>query len=614
MPIKSPVGTQKNQQGQFAFNVWAPFQKKLSVKIVADNKKQIPLKRDDWGYWNGVGEGLTSGTKYLCQLDDGRTFPDPASFYQPQGVHGPSEIIDHDYYIWDDATWRNIPLSEQILYEMHIGTFTAEGSFAAAAARIDDLIDLGINAVEIMPVAQFPGERNWGYDGVYPFAVQNSYGGPRGLKDFINRCHQKGLAVILDVVYNHLGPEGNYLGQYGPYFTEKYKTPWGQAVNFDDAYCYGVRNYFIQNALYWFKEYHLDALRLDAIHGIYDSGARHILQEMAEEVAELAKAAGRSYYLIAESDLNDVRVIKPETQGGYGIDAQWCDDFHHVIHTLLTGEDKGYYADFGQVNQLVKTLNEHFIYSWDYSAFRKCQHGSEANEMSADKFVTFIQNHDQIGNRMKGERLSVLVDFEKLKCAAGLLFLSPGIPMLFMGEEYAEKAPFLYFTHHSDENLIKSVQHGRRNEFKAFGWQEDPSDPQSEFTFDKSKLNGNLKDNDRHQCIYKLYQILIALRKNCPPLQVFERSNIKAVMIGREKAVILRRWKGNHHFFIIFNLGETEITMALPDDLAQANKILDSSEEMWSGEGSSSPLSVSSGQEITVQKRSFLIYEQKDES
>src|SRR4030066_1209493 len=319
-----------------------------------------------------------------------------------------------------------------IMYEIHVGTFTPEGTFDAVILRLDELSVLGINTIELMPVAQFPGERNWGYDGTYPFAVQNSYGGPEGLKILINECHKKGMAVILDVVYNHFGPEGNYLWDYGPYFTDRYKTPWGQAINYDDLYSNEVRNFFIENALHWFKNYHFDALRLDAIHGIFDFSAKAFLQELAEKVEEFSSSEGKKYYLIAESDLNDSRVIRPGNMGGYGIDAQWCDDFHHAVHTLLVHENKGYYVDFGETEHLVKSFREGFVYSGQYSEYRKRNHGNSSRDCPAEQFIVFTQNHDQVGNRMFGERLSNLVSFESLKLAAGAVLLSPYIPLLFM--------------------------------------------------------------------------------------------------------------------------------------------------------------------------------------
>ena len=437
------------------------------------------MEKIEDGYWRASVEDLSPESLYMYRLEQERNHPDPASYYQPKGVHNPSQVIDHDSIHWEDNDWRGIHLSQMIIYELHTGTFTSEGTFDAIIPRIDDLIHLGVNAIELMPVAQFPGERNWGYDGVYTFAVQNSYGGPKGLKGLVNECHKRGIAIILDVVYNHLGPEGNYLWDFGPYFTDKYKTPWGSAINMDDAYSNGVRNFFIENALYWFNNYHIDALRLDAIHGIVDTSAKPFLYELGERVADFSDNMSRRFFLIAESNLNDPKVIMPRDLGGYGIDAQWCDDFHHSLHTLITGEASGYYIDFGRLEHLTKSFQEGFVYSGQYSHYRKRNHGNSSRERPANQFVVFSQNHDQIGNRMLGQRMSLLTSLEGLKLAAGITLLSPFIPLLFMGEEYGEEIPFLYFISHSDSDLIKAVREGRREEFKDFRWEGEPPDPQS---------------------------------------------------------------------------------------------------------------------------------------
>ena len=387
------------------FFIWAPLLNKVELKIVSPEGNVVSMDRDRLGYWRAGVEGISPGTLYLYRLDSERERPDPASYFQPSGVHEPSEVVDHGAFSWKDESWKGIHLSRMIIYELHVGTFTPEGTFKSIIPRLDELIDSGVNAIEIMPIAQFPGERNWGYDGVYPFAVQNSYGGPDGLKNLVNECHKKGVAVILDVVYNHLGPEGNYLPEFAPCFTDKYKTPWGRAINFDDAYSDGVRNFFIENAIYWLKNYHIDALRLDAVHAIVDAGAKHFLEELAERVEEFSKQEMRKFYLIAESNLNDSRVIKPRELGGYGIDAQWCDDFHHSLRVLITGDRSGYYVDFGDIENLVKSFREGFVYSGRYSEYRKRNFGNSSKGRPGGQFVVFTQNHDHIGNRIFGERL-----------------------------------------------------------------------------------------------------------------------------------------------------------------------------------------------------------------
>ena len=443
--------------GRCSFRVWAPRAQQVEVRIVAPGQRIIPLRRDERGYHEVVAESVDPGTRYFYRLDGESERPDPASRFQPEGVHGPSQVVD-SRFSWGDAGWFGLPLRDYIIYELHVGTFTGEGTFAAVVTHLEQLKELGITVLELMPVAQFPGSRNWGYDGTYPFAVQNSYGGPDGLKHLVSACHQRGLAVVLDVVYNHLGPEGNYLGDFAPYFTDRYRTPWGPAVNFDGAHSDEVRRFFIENALSWVTEFHVDGLRIDAVHAILDFSAKPFLQELAEAVHAQAERLNRRIYLIPESDLNDTRLIRAPEVGGFGLDAQWNDDFHHALHTLLTGERTGYYEDFGEIRHLVKGFREGFVYSGEYSPYRRRRHGNSSRSLPAHRFVVFAQNHDQVGNRLRGDRLSHLVSLEALKLAAGVILLSPFIPLLFMGEEYGEIAPFEYFVSHSDPGLIEAVR------------------------------------------------------------------------------------------------------------------------------------------------------------
>lgn len=389
------------EDGRCRFIVWAPLLKKVELRIFPrsgarhDSPLLVPMEKDGLGYWKAVVDDALPDRHYLYRLDGEKERPDPASYSQPDGVHNPSQVIDHSSFKWGDENWKGIPLSEMIMYELHVGTFTEEGTFDALIPRLDELLDLGINTIELMPVAQFPGERNWGYDGVHPFAVQNSYGGPSGLKRLVNECHKKGIAVILDVVYNHLGPEGNYLRDFAPYFTDKYKTPWGEAINFDDPYSDDVRNFFIENALYWFRKFHIDALRLDAVHAILDMSAKPFLEELAERVEDFSREVGREFYLVAESNLNDTKIIERRELGGYGIDAQWCDDFHHSLRVLLSGDNEGYYTDFGTVENLAKSLREGFVYSGQYSKYRKRSYGNSSKHIPAGQFIVFSQNHDR---------------------------------------------------------------------------------------------------------------------------------------------------------------------------------------------------------------------------
>jgi maltooligosyltrehalose trehalohydrolase len=603
------IGTAYLGNGHCEFSVWAPLLSEVSVQIIAPEKHLIPMHPYGRGYWQVSATDIFPGTLYLYRLQDGTVYPDPASQSQPQGVHQPSQVIDHSSFIWDDAGWSGIPLEELIVYELHVGTFTPEGTFSAIIPRLSQLRSLGINAIEVMPVAQFPGDRNWGYDGVYPFAVQNSYGGVEGLKQLVNACHQKGMAVILDVVYNHFGPEGNYTSKFAPYMTSKYQTPWGSAINFDDAHSDGVRNFFCENALYWFRDYHIDALRLDAIHAIYDFGAKHFLAQLAETTAQFSQQQGRQFYLIAESDLNDVRVIRPQQLGGYGIDAQWSDDFHHSLHTLLTGEKQGYYQDFGSCAQLEKAWRQSFVYSWDYSSFRQRYHGSFAGDRPASQFVVCCQNHDQIGNRMLGERLSVLVGFEGLKLAAGVVLLSPYIPLLFMGEEYGEEAPFLYFISHGDPDLIEAVRQGRKAEFKDFQSQGEPPDAHSKETFLRCKLNWEQRREGKQAILLRFYQQLIRLRQQIPALKQFERQNLEVISRETDKLISLRRWSQHSQVFWLMNFGEQGVSSRVKLPQGNWHKRLDSADSEWLGNSSNLPQKLTQDHDLTIQPQSFAIYE-----
>ena len=427
MNVKCGLGATYLEGGQCGFLVWAPLINRVEVHILSPEERIVPLKKVSRGYHYGVVPGVKPGTRYFYRLDGNTERPDPASRFQPEGVHGPSQVID-PHFVWEELHWSGIPFSHYVIYELHVGTFTAQGTFDAIVPHLDELKDLGITSIMIMPVAQFPGDRNWGYDGVCPFAVQNSYGGPEGFKRLIDACHQRGLAVILDVVYNHLGPEGNYFHDFGPYFTDQYRTPWGPAINFDGPDSDEVRRFFIENALSWVTEFRLDALRLDAVHGIFDSSALHFLQELAATVHEQAERLNRRIYVIAESDLNDVRIVRSPELGGYGLDAQYNDDFHHALHTLLTGERIGYYKDFGRLQDLAKAFAEGFVYSGAYSPTRRRRHGNTSKYLAAPQFVVFAQNHDQVGNRRSAQRLGLLRRAEAGGgCGAPVAFHTPAV-------------------------------------------------------------------------------------------------------------------------------------------------------------------------------------------
>jgi maltooligosyltrehalose trehalohydrolase len=593
------IGAQYLGDGRCCFRVWSPLAREVEVHLLEPKERFLPMKMEERGYFLAFGENVKPGALYVYRLDRQKERPDPASHFQPQGIHGPSQVID-PHFSWGDSSWSGISLANYLIYELHVGTFTLEGTFPAIGPYLEELKNLGITAIEVMPIAQFPGSRNWGYDGVYPFAVQNSYGGPEGFKQLVNACHQKGLAVILDLVYNHLGPEGNYLRDFGFYFTDRYKTPWGEAINFDGPHSDEVRNFFIANALYWIREFHMDALRIDAVHAIMDFSAEPFLKELAQAVHRTAAEQNRQVYVIAESDLNDTRLVQSRERGGFGLDAQWSDDFHHALHTLLTGEQQGYYQDFGDLQHLVKAFREGFVYAGEYSPFRKRRQGNSSRKIPADRFIVFSQNHDQVGNRMLGERLSSLVSFEGLKLAAGLVLLSPLIPLLFMGEEYGEKAPFQYFINHLDPNLVEAVRRGRKEEFSSFAWQSEPPDPQDMATFLRSKLNHSLRSEKPNRFLLALYRELIRLRKTLPPLASLSKEEMEVAGFEKEGVLWIRRWKREEQVFMAFNFSQSLTAVPLPLPSGYWEKMLDSEDERWGGKGSSIPQKTFSAGEVKL--------------
>ena len=499
------------------FAVWAPAAARVDLAL---GDARLPMRRDDRGWWLREEPAAGHGTDYRFAVDGAEPLPDPRSAWQPHGVHGPSRVVDHGRFRWRDARWQPPPLAAAVFYELHVGTFTPEGTFQAAIDRLEHLQDLGITHVELMPVAEFAGARGWGYDGVDLWAPHHAYGGPEGLKTLVDACHARGLAVVLDVVYNHLGPSGNYLGRFAPYFSDRHRTPWGAAVNLDGPESDQVRRFFCDNACMWLRDYHLDGLRLDAVHAIVDTSAVHFLEALATEVEALEAHLGRRLLLIAESDLNDPRLVRPRAAGGYGLDAQWSDDFHHALHAVLTGERDGYYADFGGLAVLARALTDVWVYDGRYSAFRRRRHGRPPTGLSADRFLGYLQNHDQIGNRALGERTSQLLDLRRLKIAAALVLTAPFVPLLFQGEEWGATAPFQYFTDHDGAELAAAVRAGRREEFAAFGW--DPErlpDPQARATFERSKLDWDETGREPHAELLAWYRTLIRLRREQPGLR-----------------------------------------------------------------------------------------------
>ena len=492
-------------------SVWAPSAK--SVELVTPARR-VALAADEKGYWRGEIEAADVRGGYRYSIDGGKPLPDPRSRWQAEGVHGASHVLEGGRLEKSVGRFRPQPLYAAIIYELHIGTFTPAGTYAAARERLDHLVGLGITHVELMPLATFPGRHGWGYDGVDLYAPLPAYGTPDELADFIAACHERGLAVLLDVVYNHLGPDGNYLGAYGPYFTDRVKTPWGQAVNYDGAQSDEVRRFVIDNAIMWLGDYGFDGLRLDAVHAIFSFEAVHVLEDLAAAVHELAIESGRELVLIAESDLNDPRLVLSAARGGFELDAHWTDDFHHALHRYFTGESEGYYADYAGLPDIATALTQGYVYQGQYSVFRQRRHGRAPRGVTPDRLVVCSQNHDQIGNRARGERLSMLVELPKLKAIAALTLLSPFVPLLFQGEEWGARTPFLYFTDHQDAELGRLVSEGRAREFQSFRWGGEIPDPQAAATFERSKLDWAETAEPRHAELLDWYRALIALRKS----------------------------------------------------------------------------------------------------
>lgn len=591
-----------------SFLVWAPNAKTVNLQIAGPQKSSTPMISVENGYFECEIPSLTGETTYFYLLDGQKKLPDPASKFQPQGVHGPSQVCNR-VFDWKDSDWCGVPLDAAVLYELHVGAFTPEGTFDAIIHRLPDLKSLGVTLLELMPVAQFPGKRNWGYDGVFPYAVQNSYGGPEGLKRLVNACHDMEIGIALDVVYNHFGPEGNYLHDFGPYFTDRYKTPWGDAVNFDGPQSDEVRRFFLENALYWIREFHIDALRLDAVHAIIDVSARRFLEELVEHVRQTSLQLGRKIHVIAENDRNDARSLWPLERGGFGFDSQWNDDFHHSLHALVTGERNGYYQDFGSIVQLAKACREGFVYSGQYSAFRHCRHGSSSADTPNHQFVVFSQNHDQVGNRAQGERLSNLLDFETQKLVAGIVILSPFIPLLFMGEEYGESAPFQYFVSHTDPELLEKVRQGRRSEFRDFSSSDAIPDPAALETFSRSKLHWEQRNTGTNRSLLSFYTELLRLRRALPALSSLSKAETHVSVVDPD-VLVMKRTRRAESAVIFFNFGQDKVHMRNPSQMIKWRKTLDSRDQRWSGTGSSVPELIESGAEADFElgARSFVLY------
>jgi maltooligosyltrehalose trehalohydrolase len=524
------------RDGGVEFSVWAPDARRVDVVL---GERRVEMVRRERGYHDAFVADLGAGARYRFALDGRAPVPDPASRWQPDDVHGDSAVID-PAFAWSAAAWNGSPIAEYVLYELHVGTFTPARTFDGAIDRLDALRELGVTAVELMPVAEFPGARNWGYDGVFPYAAESSYGGPDGLRRFVDAAHGRGIAVVLDVVYNHLGPEGNVLRAFGPYFTDRYRTPWGDALNFDDRGSDEVRRYFVENACEWIEDFRIDALRLDAVHAIADPSAYPFVEELTDAVHALGDRDGRLVYVIAESAANDARLITSKEHGGIGCDAQWNDDFHHSLHALLTGERQDYYVDFGTVRDLATCFGQGFAYAHRYSRFRGHRHGRSAAGLPGQRFVVFDQNHDHVGNRAEGDRIATLTDSDRVRLAATTVCLAPFVPLLFMGEEYGETNPFPYFVSHNDPALVEAVRRGRASEFASIA-DAHPPDPQAEATFTAATLDWSKRERPPHQAILEWYRTLLSLRAERPALRLLDPSLTATHVFEDERALAVSR-------------------------------------------------------------------------
>ena len=607
------LGARPSLQNGWSFCLWAPRLRRAALEVqAAGGRVNIPLTPGEHGYFYGSLEGIEAGARYWLLDDQKRRLPDPTSRSQPEGVHGPSQLVDLSDFAWSDQGWRGRPLAEYVIYELHVGTFTRDGTLDAAIAELPRLVDLGITAVELMPVAEFPGRRNWGYDGVGLFAVHHAYGGPRALQRFVSACHRHGLAVILDVVYNHLGPEGNHLGRLGPYFTDAYHTPWGAAVNLDGPHNGSVRRFFRDNALMWLQDFHVDALRLDAVHAFIDRSPQPFLAELSDAVRALSERTAWQRFLIAESDANDPRLLASPEQFGLGMHGVWADDFHHAVHALLTGERRGYYADYGSPVWVQRSERDGFAYQGQYSEYRSRRHGGSPHGLSPERFVVCIQNHDQVGNRARGDRLSTLVDRQTLHLAAALLLTSTHTPLLFMGEEWGDTAPFAYFTDHGDPELVQAVRQGRRAEFAAHGWNEEPLDPQDPATFEASRLDPARARGPEHRATAELYARLLRLRHG----SAFQRGRKRAShRLESGDSVMIARLGDPVEVVAAFNLGQESVPVELDLGPRPLHPVLDSGDPRVGGQGRLLPQSPHGGKlDLILPRAGWVVLARQNET
>ena len=573
------------------FRVWAPAAEAVEV-VLEDGARIEPLALLAHGVHGGTLTDVLPGAHYRFRLHrrdrEPVDRPDPASRWQPEGVHGPS-AIDGLEFPWTDHEFRALPMHRQVLYELHVGTFSTAGTFEGVIEHLGELVRLGVTTLELMPVWQFPGARNWGYDGVLPSAVQDSYGGPEGLRRLVDEAHAHGLAVFLDVVYNHLGPEGNYLSDFGPYTLEGRETPWGAGLNWDGPGADGLRRWVIENAVGWVRDFHIDGLRLDAVHGIFDTSAVHVLEELTRAVHNEGERLGKPVFVIAESDLCDPRLVRATEVGGYGLDAQWSDEFHHALHVALTGEDDGYYEDYTGLDDIARQLRDRFAFAGRWSPHRGRTLGRAARELPYDKFVVCTQNHDQVGNRMLGERSSVLFGFEGQKLAAAAMLTSPFVPLLFMGEEHGEVAPFQYFVSHGDEVLVEAVRRGRRAEFAAFRDRGEPPDPGDPSTFARSQVDhGQKHAAGEHGALYALYRHLIELRRERPLLTDPDAPDVIARRLPGRQTLVLERFTEHRAHITVIHAEEESLAVEIDARGFVWTRALDTADEEWAGPGAGS--------------------------
>lgn len=563
--------------------MWAPAAGRVEAELTASGRL-LAMEPDEGGWWAVDDDAIGPGTRYLFRVDGGPGRPDPRSPWQPDGVHGPSCVVDHDAFEWHDDAWEAAPLRDAVIYEAHVGTFSPEGTFLGAVGRLDHLVGLGATHLELMPVAAFAGTWGWGYDGVDLWSPHPAYGSPDELKVLVDAAHSRGLGVLLDCVYNHLGPDGNFLSTFGPYFTDRYTTPWGEAVNVDDAGSTEVRRFIVDNALMWLRDYHLDGLRLDAVHAIVDTSAVHLLEQLSAEVAELSADLGRRLVLVAESDRNDPRLVQPRDEGGLGVDAHWNDDFHHAVHVALTGEQDSYYVDYGGLEPLADALRHAWVYRGQYSEFRERHHGRDPEGVPGHRFVGYVQNHDQIGNRAKGERASHLLSPARLRIAAAVVMTAPFVPMVFQGEEWGASAPFPYFAdHRHDPGLADAVREGRLAEFATFGWSPDEVvDPEHPDTFRSAVLDVDEATREPHASLLTWYRELIALRATEASLRDGDLDTVRTDHDEGRRTLSMRRGTVG----LALNLGLRPATVTLPGGVPATELLLSSAPGVTLGDGS----------------------------